>query len=94
VELQSIAVLEAMASGKPIIAVDAGPLKELCQNGRNGILCKTDNDKEIADAILKIIFNPTLADSMGKESLKIAATHDLQKTLQHFEQIYKKVINR
>jgi glycosyltransferase involved in cell wall biosynthesis len=94
VELQSIVMLEAMASGKPVVAVDAGPLKELCQDGRNGFLCETDNDKEIADAILKIISDPTLAESMGKESIKIAATHDLQKTLTRYEQIYQKVINR
>jgi glycosyltransferase involved in cell wall biosynthesis len=83
-----------MASGKPIVAVDAGPLKELCQNGRNGILCETDNDKEIADAILRLISDPKLAESMGKESVKIAATHDLEKTLDRYEQIYKKVIRR
>lgn len=94
VELQSIAMLEAMASGKPIVSVDAGPLKELCQDGRNGILCETDNDKGIADAILKIISDPTLAESMGKESIKIAATHDVQKTLERYEQIYQQVINR
>ncbi|HUC96742.1 MAG TPA: glycosyltransferase [Candidatus Saccharimonadales bacterium] len=94
VELQSIAMLEAMASGKPIVAVDAGPLKELCQNGRNGILCETDNDKEIADAILRLISDHELAKTMGKESLRIASTHDLQKTLDRYEQIYKKVINR
>ena len=92
VELQSIAMLEAMASGKPIVSVDAGPLKELCQDGRNGILCQTDNDKEIADAIIRIISDPALAKSMGNESLKIAATHDLQKTLDRYEQIYTEVI--
>lgn len=94
VELQSIAMLEAMASGKPIVSVDAGPLKELCQDGRNGILCETDNDKEIADAIIRIISDPVLAESMSKESVKIAATHDVQKTLERYEQIYKQVINR
>lgn len=34
-ELQSIATLEAMASGQPIVAVDAGALRELCQDGVN-----------------------------------------------------------
>jgi len=92
VELQSIAMLEAMASGKPIVAIDAGPLKELCQDGRNGILCETDNDKEIAYAVLKIISDSKLAANMGKESLRIASTHDLQKTLDRYEQIYRKVI--
>ncbi len=92
-ELQSIALLEAMASGKPVVAVDAGPLKELCQDQRNGFLCEQDNEKEIASSLARIITNPELCKSMGSESLKIAATHDLQKTLDRFEQIYKKVIN-
>jgi len=94
VELQSIVMLEAMASGKPVVAVDAGPLKELCQNGRNGILCETDNDSQIAEAILRIIDDPVLAKKMGEESIKIAATHDLEKTLQRYEQIYTEVIRK
>ncbi|HZJ34942.1 MAG TPA: glycosyltransferase [Candidatus Angelobacter sp.] len=91
-ELQSIATLEAMASGQPVVAVDAGPLKELCQNKRNGYLCEQDNDKEIAKALLKIISDPDLRESMSKESIAIAATHDLQKTLKRFEKIYTDLI--
>ncbi len=94
VELQSIVMLESMASGKPVVAVDAGPLKELCQDGRNGILCETDNVKEIADAILKILNDPAMAKKMGEESIKIAATHDVQKTLERYEQIYMQVIKK
>ena len=82
-----------MASGKPVVAVDAGPLKELCQDKRNGFLCETDNYQEIAEAIVRIISDPKLCESMGKESEKIAATHDIQKTLDRFEQIYTQLIN-
>ena len=92
-ELQSIALLEAMASGKPVVAVDAGPLKELCQDNINGILCETDNDNEISMALMRIITDPALAESMGQQSLKIASNHDLQKTLDRFEQIYTDLIN-
>ncbi len=92
-ELQSIAMLEAMASGQPVVAVDAGPLKELCQDKRNGYLCEQDNDKEIAVALTKIISDPVLRKSMSKESLAIAGTHDLQKTLKRFEEIYTNLIN-
>ncbi|MEI6850799.1 MAG: glycosyltransferase [Candidatus Saccharibacteria bacterium] len=92
-ELQSIVMLEAMASGQPVVAVDAGPLKELCQNNINGFLCEQDNDKEIAAAIIKIITNPDLRKKMGKESVMIADTHDLQKTLDRFESIYTSLVN-
>jgi glycosyltransferase involved in cell wall biosynthesis len=91
-ELQSIATLEAMASGQPVVAVNAGALGELCQDGRNGVLCEQDNVQQIAEGILMIISNPALRAKMGKESLAIANTHDLQTTLKRFEEIYESLI--
>lgn len=93
-ELQSIATLEAMASGQPIVAVDAGALGELCQDGRNGYLCEQDNDEEIAAGLLKIIMNKKLRATMSAESVAIAQTHDLKQTLARFEAIYTKLINQ
>jgi glycosyltransferase involved in cell wall biosynthesis len=92
-ELQSIAALEAMASGQPVVAVDAGALKELCQDGRNGYLCDQDDDDQIAKGLLKIIINPKLRDKMSHESVAIANTHDLEYTLKRFEEIYSSLIN-
>lgn len=92
-ELQSIAALEAMACGQPVVAVDAGALKELCQDGRNGYLCDQDNDEQIADGLLKIITNHELREKMSQESLAIAKTHDLEYTLKRFEEIYEKLVN-
>lgn len=92
-ELQSIATLEAMASGQPIVAVDAGALRELCQDGRNGYLCPQDDDNAIADGIGAIISDPQKREKMANESLAIAQTHDLQTSLKQFEEIYTDLIN-
>ncbi len=92
-ELQSIATLEAMASGQPIVAVDAGALKELCQHERNGFLCDQDDSDAIATGVTAIISDSRLRTKMSKESLAIAQTHDLQTTLKRFETIYADLIN-
>ena len=92
-ELQSIATLEAMASGQPVVAVDAGALRELCQNERNGYLCSRDDEDAIANGIVRILTNETLRQKMSAESLAIAKTHDLQTTLTRFETIYTDLIN-
>lgn len=92
-ELQSIATLEAMASGQPIVAVDAGALKELCQNERNGYLTEQDDDEMIAEGIMKILEDPALREEMSQESLKIANEHDLKTTLAKFEEIYNRLVN-
>ena len=92
-ELQSIATLEAMASGQPVVAIDAGALKELCQDGRNGILCRLDDSQQIGEALVRIITDKKQRSQMGKESLVIARMHDLNTTLDRFEQIYGSLIN-
>jgi len=91
-ELQSIATLEAMASGLPIVAVDAGALRELCQNERNGYLTEQDDDEAIAQGILTILQDDGVQKKMAKESLAIAKTHDIETTLARFEEIYTDLI--
>lgn len=91
-ELQSIATLEAMASGQPVVAVDAGALRELCQNERNGYLTEQDNDEMIAKGLLAILEDEGLRQEMSQQSLEIAGTHDLQATLGRFEEIYTDLI--
>lgn len=91
-ELQSIATLEAMASGKPVVAVDAGALRELCQDGRNGVLCPEDDVDAVAAGLRKILLDDSLRERMSQESLAIAKTHDIEHTLDQFEALYKEVI--
>ena len=90
-ELQSIATLEAMASGQPVVAVDAGALRELCQDGINGVLCEQDNVDEIARGLRDIVDDPKLRKTYSQASLKIAETHDIETTLDTFEAIYEDV---
>jgi glycosyltransferase involved in cell wall biosynthesis len=92
-ELQSIATLEAMASGQPVVAVDAGALKELCITGRNGYLCERDNIEQFTAGLRAIITHPSERKKMSAESLAIAKTHDLNTTLDRFEAIYTGLIN-
>lgn len=87
-ELQSIATLEAMACGQPVVAVDAGALPELCQDGRNGYLFPLDDDEKMAEAIAKILSDKELRAQFSEQSLAIAKTHDLQHTLDQFLALY------
>lgn len=91
-ELQSIATLEAMASGLPVVAVDAGALSELCQDNRNGYLCRQDDSSQIAESLIKILSDKKLQKTMSKQSLEIARSHDMKTTLDVFEEIYESLI--
>jgi len=91
-ELQSIATLEAMACGQPIVAVDAGALAELCHDGENGYLFELDNSEQMAEGITKILQDDKLRELFSAESLKIAKKHNLEYTLKEFEALYHRTI--
>lgn len=89
-ETQGIVLIEAAATGLPLVAVDAGAVKELCQNKRNGILCKPDNVAQMARAMVKILSNKELQEKYRAGSIEVAKKHDINHTLSRFEEIYQK----
>ena len=50
-ELQSLATMAAMASGLPVVAVDAGALAELVHPGENGFLARPGTRREVAECL-------------------------------------------
>ncbi len=91
-ETQGIVLIEAAATALPLVAVDAGAVRELCQNDKNGILCQPDNTPEMTEALVKILKSPKLQEKYGSASLKIAQQHDLNRTLERFIEIYQEAI--
>lgn len=92
VELQCLAMLESMASGSPVLAVNVGALYELCQDGRNGYLYDLDDHEQLAEKLTLLLNDDKLRLKMGKESLAIAKTHELGHTITQFVTLYKHVI--
>lgn len=91
-ELQSIATLEAIASGLPVVAVNAGALHELCKDGHNGFLFDLDDARSMGEAIEKLLDDPDLATRMAFASLEVAARHDLRETVRKYVAVYEEVI--
>jgi glycosyltransferase involved in cell wall biosynthesis len=85
-ELQSIATLEAMASGLPVVAADAMALPHLVAD--NGYLYQPGDVRELARHLTAILTSAELRASMAKASLALAATHDHRRSLARFEEIY------
>lgn len=91
-ETQGIVLIEAAAVGLPLVAVDAGAVRELCQNKKNGILCQPRDLNEMTDAMVKILKDEKLQKKYGAASLEIAKKHDLNRTLRRFVEIYEEAI--
>jgi len=66
-EAHPISVLEANACGLPVVASRVGGIPEMITDGVNGICVKPKNANELAEALRKLITNPSLAEEMGKK---------------------------
>ena len=93
-ELQSMSTMEAMASGKPIVAANKGATPELCQEGKNGFLFELDDEQVLADRVIKLLNDNELRKRFGEASVKIAASHNINTVIKQFEKLYKEVIAR
>lgn len=92
IETQGIVLIEAAATGLPLIAVDKGAVSEVCLDGENGYLCEPGNVAEISEAMAKILTDNKLKTKFSKKSLEIAKEHDFETTLDKFINIYNHVI--
>lgn len=89
-ELQSIATMEAMASGLPIVAANAMALPHLVHEGENGYLFQPGNDRELAERVEQILELPTEQfQAMQRASLEAVKVHDIDRTLDTFESLYR-----
>ncbi|XPP26687.1 MAG: glycosyltransferase [Leucobacter sp.] len=89
-ELQSIATMEAMASGLPIIAANAVALPHLVHDGENGYLVEPGNDAELAARLTDVLTAPHEEWlRMQRASLKGVEVHDITRTLETFEALYR-----
>lgn len=93
IETQGIVLIEASATGLPLVAVDSGAVKEVCQNKKNGFLLKPGDISAMSKAIEKILTDKKLRQDFSKKSLEIASLHDLEHTLDSFTNIYEYLLN-
>ena len=88
-ELQSIVTMEAMATGKPVVAANARALPLLVHDGENGRLFEPGDVEGLASRLTELLSNDPKRTRMGRESLGIVARHDIGITLGAFEELYE-----
>jgi glycosyltransferase involved in cell wall biosynthesis len=92
IETQSIATLEAMAAGKPVVAAAGGALPELIEDGTNGLLFRPGDRAELEQCLKNLLTNAPLRARMGAENITRIARHELQYSLGKYEKLYQTLL--
>ncbi|HET9015842.1 MAG TPA: glycosyltransferase, partial [Thermomicrobiaceae bacterium] len=79
-ELQCLAALEAMATGRPVVAADALALPELIEPGTNGYIYHPGDVAELAERLVDCLADPDETARLGQNSHETAARHAFERT--------------
>jgi glycosyltransferase involved in cell wall biosynthesis len=92
IETQGIVLLEAAASGLPIVAIRATCIPEIVHDGVNGYLIKPGDNSAFSRAIIDLLINPSKARYMGEVGRRFVAEHDINTTVDSYELLYADLI--
>ena len=88
-------ILEAMATGLPVVATDTGGNPELVEHGVNGYLLPVQDPQALADTLLKLIDAPDERVRMGENGLeKVRKTFDWDHTVAAYLAVYDQLLGR
>jgi glycosyltransferase involved in cell wall biosynthesis len=74
-ETFGMTLVEAMACEVPVVATRVGGIPEVVANGETGILVEPGDPSALADAILRVLGDDNLTQSMGKEGRRRVLAH-------------------
>ena len=94
IETQGLVLLEAAASGLPIVAVRATCIPEIVHNGVNGFLAEPGDVQGLANGMSALLNDEKLVTQMGMASLALAQQHDNRFTIEAHERLYYQLIEQ
>lgn len=89
----SISLIEALASGIPIVATDAGSNSEIIDNGINGMIVPIKRPDVLADALYLLITNFSLRQKFSAEAIKKAKNFSIETCAKRHMVMYEEVLN-
>ncbi|MGA9771586.1 MAG: glycosyltransferase family 4 protein [Blastocatellia bacterium] len=93
-EPKGISVLEAMASGVPVVQPRRGTFPEVIEKTRGGILVEPDKAGSLADGLLQIWQDPSLAEELGRNGYEnVRAFYSAPRMADRALEVYATLIN-
>lgn len=88
-------VLEAMATGKPIVGYRHGGVCEMVKENHNGLLAEVRNPEDLAEKICMLLDNPELLKQMGENSRARLLEHfSMEAYIKNYSEAYDRLLQK
>ena len=94
IEIQPLVLMEALASGLPVVAANATSIPEIVQDGINGYLVPPKDTGAMAGRILQLIGDSGLGREMGLKGRELAAGYSMEISVEKHEDFYSALAAR
>jgi N-acetyl-alpha-D-glucosaminyl L-malate synthase BshA len=89
-----LAALEAMATGTPVVATNAGGIPEIIIHGKNGFLCDIGDVEQMSSYAISILENDKILEAFSLKARKQAERFDIHKIVPQYELLYDQVLRK
>lgn len=90
-----VSALESQSCGVPVIVTDVGGHPEVVLNNKTGIIVKSEDEKEIKKAILKLFYNKELRNSMSCKAREfVKQNYEINSNFSDIQKIYKDILSK
>lgn len=90
-EVHPISVIEAIASGKPLVAVEDEAFEGMIENDRNGYMVPLDV-KVFADTVAGLLADREKLERFGRHSMALSEKYSIEGQVQALEKLYLEAI--
>jgi len=89
----SMSLIEALASGIPIVATDAGSNSEIVENGISGIIVPIKNPVALAEALFQLISNYELRQKFSMNAVESSKRFSIQTCVEKHLELYQDILS-
>jgi glycosyltransferase involved in cell wall biosynthesis len=90
-EPMGMALLEAMAYGKPVVASKVGGIPEIVHDGETGFLVPPEDPDALAEAMVKLLSDPVCRKRMGEKCKEWAKRFYPERVTEDYARVYAEV---
>jgi glycosyltransferase involved in cell wall biosynthesis len=89
-----VAVIEACAMGLPVVATDVGGIRDLLTHEVSGLIVPDDDAQAMAEAILRLVGDPQLAERLSSNGRKLAEASSWEQVRVRWERLFAELDRR